>query len=196
MDGTDPVLSATTDEDGNYEIVGVPKGEQSFTASADDYDSEQVGATIPVGAGDTVVNFSLQPVDGDEDEDADEPDDADGDVRAAGTRRGYVGIYSAPATSSATEAAFSADSFIVKTKKGDVEIQIPGAGLISITETPEITIKTPGRPNGSLADGDRIVVLVEFEDQGGEDLVKVAIHSQTQQASTPCNGSRCKRHHR
>ena len=64
VDGTDPVLSTTTDEFGEYAIGGVPAGEQSITASADGYENETVGADVSETEG-ASVSFTLQPLDED-----------------------------------------------------------------------------------------------------------------------------------
>ena len=62
LEGSDPVLSATTDDNGNYVLTDVPVDEPSFTASVDGYDSETVGPVL-IEDGAATVNFSLQPVD-------------------------------------------------------------------------------------------------------------------------------------
>jgi len=159
VDGTDPVLSTTTDDFGEYAIGGVPAGEQSITASADGYENETVGAEVSETDG-ASVSFTLQPLD--------EEQEVEGlvvvveGVRMAGTRRGYVGIV-------ATAPVTGAETFTVTTKQGPIEIQIPGGGLVPIT-------KTPGRPGRLLTDGDRVAVLVEFENQGDPpELVEVAV---------------------
>ena len=84
---------------------------------------------------------------------AQEPDPEGG--KAAGDRQGYVGAF-----------ASNNGAFIVETKRGDIEIQIPDDGLESIT-------RRPGQGAGIPEDGDQVAVLVEFVDQDGE-LVEVA----------------------
>ena len=155
-DDTNPVLSSETDESGAYSIGGVPAGGQSFTASADGYESETVDAVVSEIGG-ASVSFTLQPLD-EEDEEV-EGDDEDGKV--AGDRKGYVGVF---ATATVTGAGTGA--FIVETKRGAIEIQIPDGGLESIT-------RRPGQDAGSPEEGDRVAVLVEFVEDGGE-LVQVA----------------------
>ena len=144
VDGIDPVL---TDSLGEYNISGVPAGEQNITASADGYESKTVEAEVSE-SGEGSASFALKPL-----EDELEGDDEDGKV--AGDRQGYVGIF-----------ASSNGAFIVETKRGDIEIQIPNDGLEPIT-------RRPGKDAGSPEDGDQVAVLVEFVDQDGE-LVKVA----------------------
>jgi len=150
VDGVDPVL---TDSLGVYNISGVPAGEQSFTASADGYESKTVEAEVSE-SGEGSANFALKPL-----EDELEVDDDGGKV--AGDRKGYVGVF---ATATVTGAGTGA--FIVATKQGDIEIQIPDDGLESIT-------RRPGQDAGSPEDGDRVAVLVEFVEDAGE-LVQVA----------------------
>ena len=79
----------------------------------------------------------------------------DEDEKVAGNREGYVGTF-----------ASSNGAFIVQTRRGDIEIQIPDDGLESIT-------RRPGQDAGSPEDGDRVAVLVEFVEDAGE-LVQVA----------------------
>lgn len=159
VDDVDPVLSDITNDEGEYEIDDVPAGSQTITASADGYESETVGAEVSETDGAT-VNFTLQPLN-DEVEVAELKVKNEGG-KTAGTRRGYVGIFtSTPVTGAPPE------TFFVTPKHGeDIEIQIPVGGLASIT-------KTPGRPAGSLTDESQVAVLVEFVDEG-ESLVRVA----------------------
>ena len=84
---------------------------------------------------------------------AQDPDPEGG--KAVGDRQGYVGTFTS-----------SNGAFIVQTKRGAIEIQIPDDGLESIT-------RRPGQDAGSPEDGDKVAVLVEFVVQDGE-LVKVA----------------------
>lgn len=148
VDGVDPVLSTQTDASGEYEIGDVPVGEQSVTASADGYESETVGAEVSETEG-ASVGFTLQPLDVEEQEPVEveqEVDDEGGKV--AGDRQGYVGTY-----------ASGTGAFIVTTKQGEIEIQIPQEGLEPITRIPD-------QAGGGLEDGAQIAVLVEFVDQG------------------------------
>ena len=156
VDGTEPVLSASTDASGAYTIADVPVGDQTFTASVDGYDSETVGKEL-VADVDATVDFSLQPS-ADEDEDEQEREAEEKEGRVAGSRKGYVGTYAA---------GNDTESFIVTTKKGEVTILIPSGGLDSIT-------KFPGQASESLEDGTNVAVLVEFLDQGGSELVQEA----------------------
>ena len=71
--------------------------------------------------------------------------------------------------------AGTAALFMVKTKRGEIEIQNPSEGLESITRRFEFFSKTTGRREQITTDGDRVVVLVEFVDQGDGGLVKVAL---------------------
>ncbi len=59
VEGTD--LSAETDGDGNYTIADVPEGTYNVTASADEYEAE-TESDVEVTAGDTTVDFALQPL--------------------------------------------------------------------------------------------------------------------------------------
>ncbi|NQW24396.1 MAG: carboxypeptidase regulatory-like domain-containing protein, partial [SAR202 cluster bacterium] len=60
VDGSDPVLSASTDASGVYSIADVPVGEQTVTASVDGYDS-QTAATELFESIEAIVDFDLQP---------------------------------------------------------------------------------------------------------------------------------------
>ncbi|MCH8801821.1 MAG: carboxypeptidase regulatory-like domain-containing protein, partial [Chloroflexi bacterium] len=161
VNGTDSVLEADTDVSGEYSIADVPVGQQSVTASADGYESETIGAEVSETEG-AYVNFTLQPLyEGQEEQEGD-----DGDGKVAGSRKGYVGIF-ASATGGATGSGTNTGAFVVTTKKGDFEIQIPGEGLESIT-------RRPGRSAGVPEEGDEVAVLVEFVDQGGDGLAQVA----------------------
>ncbi len=176
------ILSTDTNPAGRYSISEVPAGAQFVTASADGYKSETVGADISDEEG-ISIDFTLQPIDeaedeADEEEDIEERDDDDG-VRKAGTRRGYVGIYTSPtAATTGAGVATGFGVFTVTTKRGEsIAIQFPGLGVESITERTEMfvsIIKTPGRPGRILADGDRVAVLVEFE-EGHDGLVAVVV---------------------
>jgi len=160
VDGVDPVLSTNTDASGAYEIGDVPIGEHSVTASADGYDSETVGAEVS-GTEGASIGFTLQPLNVEEEEPVPEPiaeePEADDEVgKAAGDRQGYVGTFTS-----------GTGAFTLTTKRGEIEIQIPEEGLEPIT-------RTPGQAGGSLENGSRIAVLVEFVDQGAAELAKVA----------------------
>ncbi|MDA1128600.1 MAG: carboxypeptidase-like regulatory domain-containing protein [Chloroflexi bacterium] len=192
VDDSDPILSGTTDVNGDYVISSVVAGEPIVTASAPGYESESVGTTVTSSVG-ARVDFTLEPVDDDEEEAQGlelEEDYRDGEGKLARTRRGYVGIYNGSGTASATGSATSTATFTVTesgvvtgigdftvtTKHGErVGIQFPGVGAESATSGFETIIKTPGRPGRALADGDRVVVLVEFVDIGDGELAKVAI---------------------
>ena len=132
----------------------MPLGVHSFTASADGYVSLTVSAEV-LDSEAASVDFALEPVKGKLE--VVESDSDVQNVKVAGTRKGYVGIF-------VTDAVTGAGTFIVTTKKGDIEIQIPIDGLESIT-------RKPGQPAGIPEDGDRVAVLVEFVDDG---LVKLA----------------------
>ncbi|MCI0848599.1 MAG: carboxypeptidase regulatory-like domain-containing protein [Chloroflexi bacterium] len=190
LDGSDPVLSATTDENGNYVLTDVPVDEPSFTASIDGYDSETVGLVL-IEDGAATVNFSLQPVtlqpvDGEDDEE-EGLEDKDEGGKVAGTRKGYVGIY-VSATTAVTGAATSSTNlttpttgaaiegyFMVKTKQGMIKIHTPNEGSESVTDGIESFTQKTGSKWQTPTDGDRVVVLVEFVDQGDGELVKVAV---------------------
>ena len=161
--GSDLLMSADTGESGAYTLEGVPTGENSFIASADGYDSETVGADVS-GTEGISVNFTLQPSVKAEAETTELEGDDDGG-KVAGDRKGYVGIFTS-ATGGATGSGI-AGSFVVTTKKGDIEVQIPKEGLEAIT-------KRPGQSPGIPEDGGQVAVLVEFVDQGGDELVQVA----------------------
>ncbi|MCH8892975.1 MAG: carboxypeptidase regulatory-like domain-containing protein [Chloroflexi bacterium] len=161
VEDSDPVLSANTNSSGEYTIEGVPVGGQKIVASADEYKSEDVGVVVS-DTEEASANFTLQPVKGKLE--VVESDSDVQNVKVAGTRKGYVGIFTA-VTGAGTGA--STEAFIVTTKKGDIEIQVPDQNLGSIT-------RKPGRPQGFPVDGDRVAVLVEFVDQGPGELVKIA----------------------
>lgn len=157
VDGSDPLLSAQTDAQGEYALEGVIADDQSFTASADQYESETVGALVSDTEG-ISVNFTLQPLVEQQEDEPDEPDGEKGAGKSAGSRKGYVGVFAGADNGSGT--------VVIMTKKGDIEIQIPDDGLEAIT-------KRPGRSPGAPQEGDRVAVLVEFSEQGGE-LVRIA----------------------
>ena len=46
LEECNPVLQASTDENGNYEITDVRVGEPTLTASIEGYDSETVGLEL------------------------------------------------------------------------------------------------------------------------------------------------------
>ena len=158
VEDSDPVLSANTDPFGEYTIDDVPVGEQIIVASADEYESEDVGVVVS-DTEEASANFTLQPVKGKLEVVGSEGDVQN--VKVAGTRKGYVGIFTA-----VTGAVTGAGTFIVTTKKGD-EIQFLAVDLESIT-------RRPGRPAGIPEDGDRVAVLVEFVDPGSGELVTIA----------------------
>ncbi len=186
LEGSNPVLQATTDVDGNYVLTDVPVDEPSFTASVEGYDSETVGLVL-IEDGAATVNFSLQPVtlqpvDGEEG-----VEDEEEGGKVAGTRKGYVGIYvgaaavvTGAATSSATlttptTGAATAGYFMVDTKQGMIKIHTPNEGSESVTDGIESFAQTTSRKSDVPKYGDRVVVLVEFVDQGDGELVKVAL---------------------
>ena len=180
LEGSDPVLSTSTDENGNYVLTDVPVDEPSFTASVDGYDSETVGLVL-IEDGAATVNFSLQPVTL---QPVDGEDDEDEGGKVAGTRHGYVGIYTAAVTGAATSStnltttttgAATAGYFMVKTKQGMIKIHTPDEGSDSVTGGIESFTQTTGSKSQTPKDGDRVVVLVEFVDQGDGELVKVAL---------------------
>ena len=125
--------------------------------------------------------MTLQPVDGEEGVE----DEEDGG-KVAGTRKGYVGIYvgaaavvTGAANSSATlttptTGAATAGYFMVDTKQGMIKIHTPNVDPESFTDGIESFAQTTSRQSDVPKNGDRVVVLVEFEDQDGE-LVKVAV---------------------
>ena len=186
LEGSNPVLQATTDENGNYELTDVPVDEPTFTASIEGYDSETVGLEL-IEDGAATVSFSLQPVtiqpvDGEEG-----VEDEDDGGKVAGTRKGYVGIYVSPTAAVAgfatgsvtlttpTTGAATEGYFMVKTKQGLVKIHTPNDGSESVTDGIESFTQTTGSKSQTPTDGDRVVVLVELVDQGDGELVKVAL---------------------
>ena len=158
VEDSDPVLSADTDPSGEYTIDGVPVGDQKIVASAVGYESEDVGVVVS-DTETASASFTLQPVKGKLEVVGSEGDVQN--VKVAGTRKGYVGIFFTVPVSGA-----STGTFIVTTKKGD-EIQFLAVDLESIT-------RRPGRPAGIPEDGDRVAVLVEFVDPGSGELVTIA----------------------
>ena len=184
VDDVELVLTGETDPDGQYMISDVPAGHQTFTASADGYDDETVGAAVSETNGAT-VNFTLQPWD--EELELEELEDNDEGGKVAGTRRGYVGIF-AGATAAVTGAVTSSATlttpttgaategyFMVDTKQGMIKIHTPSAGIESVIGGFESFTQTAGRPSQIPTDGDRVVVLVEFVDQNDGELAKVAV---------------------
>ena len=167
-----------------YTITGLLAGAQTFIASAAGYESETVGIEVSDEHG-VSINFTLQP--SGKELKAEELEVEQEKGKSAGTRRGYVGIFATiPTTGATTVANFGAVTapvtgagtaalFMVKTKRGEIEIQNPSEGLESITRRFESFSKTTGRREQIPTDGDRVVVLVEFVDQGDGGLVKVTL---------------------
>ena len=143
VDGTD--LSAYTDADGDYEIMDVPAGQYSVSASADGYEGEIEDGVEVSDSEATSVDFNLQPMAPEEETDA---------GKQPGDRKGYVGTFS-----------LGDGVFTITSKKEEVVIRIPEEGLEPITRTPGRAAdgaNGQGRVAGTLVDGAAVAVLVEF----------------------------------
>ena len=161
-DADEEDLDEATEED-DADEEDLHEGAEEDEASAEDPDEEaeehEASAEDP---DEEAKEDEVDEEDPDEEAEEDEADEEAGeeaeDGKNAGDRKGYVGTFT-PGNG----------MFTVTTKKGEVVVQIPEEGIESIT-------RVPGQadPTGIPEDGARVAVLVEFVDEGAEELVRVA----------------------